>query len=169
MSLRAGLALGLAALLAPACRAPDPRAELEVADLEAYFVLDAPRGDTQYLAPAVRFRVRNKGAKPARSIQANAVFRRAGEEDKAWSGDWLQVVQANKPLAPGAATPILLMKPRDEGRYYSTGAPETMFEHRLFRDVKVDVFLRLGSSPWTKMAEAKVERRIGARSVQESR
>ena len=165
MRFRAGPAL-LLSLLAAACRTPDPKAELEVSDLEAYFVVDTPRGDTQYLAPAVRFRVRNKTANPERSIQANAVFRRVGEEEKSWSGDWKQVASASKPLAPGQAT-LLVMKPEGEGRYYSTGTPESMFAHTLFRDVKVDLFLRVGSSGWTKMAEAKVERRIGSKAVQE--
>jgi hypothetical protein len=166
MSPRAGLALGLAVLLAASCRAPDPRAELEVVEPDAYFVLDAPRGDTQYLAPAVRFRVRNKTAQPVRSIQANAVFRRAGEEGQTWGADWQQVAPASKPLPPGEAA---LVGMRSDGRYYSTGPPETMFGHKLFRDVKVEIFLRVGPSGWTKMAEAKVERRIGSRSVQEGR
>jgi len=166
MSRRAGLSLGLALLVAAACRAPDPRAELEVVESDAYFVLDAPIGDTQYLAPAVRFRVRNRTARPVRSIQANVVFRRVGEEGQTWGADWQQVSPAGNPLPPGEAALVVM---KSDGRYYSTGPPQTMFEHKLFRDVKVDVFLRVGSSAWTKMAEAKVERRIGARSVQEGK
>jgi hypothetical protein len=41
-----------------------------------------------------------------------------------------------------------------------------MFTHAQFRDATVDVFLRIGSSPWTKFATADIERRIGTRSVQ---
>jgi hypothetical protein len=164
MSSRAGLSFGLAVLLTAACRAPDPRAELEVVEPDAYFVLDTPSGDTQYLAPAVRFHVRNRAARPVRSIQANAVFRRVGEEGQTWGADWQQVAPAGKPLSPGEAVLVVM---KSDGRYYSTGPPRTMFEHKLFRDVKVEVFLRVGSSPWTKMAEAKVERRIGSRSVRE--
>lgn len=158
-------AASLATLAAAACRAPDPKAALEVRDVEAYFVLDAPRDDNQYLAPAVRFRVRNKGATPAGAIQANAVFRRVGEENQTWGADWLQVAPSRKPLAPGQATLVVM---KSDGRYYSTGIPQTMFSHQLFRDVNVDIFLRMGASAWTKMAQARVERRIGARGAGES-
>ncbi len=163
MRCRPGLGL-LLSLLAAGCHPPDPKAELEIVDLEAYFVVDTPRGETQYLAPAVRFRVRNKTGKPESSIQANAVFRRVGEEGQNWGADWKQVAPASKPLPPGQAMLVVM---KSDGRYYSTGPPESMFEHKLFRDVKVDVFLRVGSSNWTKMAEAKVERRIGARAVRQ--
>ena len=163
MRFRTALGL-LLSLLGAACRTPDPKAELEVIDLETYFVVDTPKGDTQYLAPAVRFRVRNKSARPESSIQANAVFRRAGEEGQSWGADWKQVAPASKPLPPGQATLVVM---KSDGRYYSTGTPESMFEHKLFRDVKVDVFLRVGSSACTKMAQANVERRIGAKAVQE--
>jgi hypothetical protein len=40
-----------------------------------------------------------------------------------------------------------------------------MFQHEKFRDATVDVFLRIGSSPWTKFLTVDVERRIGTRSV----
>lgn len=162
MRYSAALGLPLALLLA-ACRVPDPKAELEVLDLDAYFVVDPPQDETQYLAPAVRFRVRNRGHTPARSIQANAVFRRVGEEGQTWGADWAQVAPASKPLPPGQSV-LLVMK--SDSRYYSPGPPETMFEHKLFRDVKVDVFLRMGASSWTKMAEARAERRIGAKGLQ---
>jgi hypothetical protein len=42
-----------------------------------------------------------------------------------------------------------------------------MFEHKLFKDASVEVFLRLGGSSWTKVGEANIVRRIGAESVQE--
>jgi hypothetical protein len=59
-----------------------------------------------------------------------------------------------------------VLKPESEGRYFSTGPPESMFQHEQFRDASVDVFLRIGASPWTKFFTSDVERRIGTRSVQ---
>lgn len=156
------LALGLALPLL-ACRAPDVIGSLEVRNVETYWVVDSSIGDTRYIAPAVRFEVRNKTGEPHGAIQATASFRRKGEESQTWGSDWQQVVKSGKPLGPGESVDVLL---RSDGRYYSTGPPETMFQHQQWRDAKVEVFLRMGSSGWVKFADADVERRIGARSVQ---
>ncbi|HEX6737922.1 MAG TPA: hypothetical protein VF310_06620, partial [Vicinamibacteria bacterium] len=67
-----------------ACRTPDPQAELALSDLEAHWAVETPVGETQYIAPVVRFQVRNKGQAAHRSVQATATFRRVGE-DQSWS------------------------------------------------------------------------------------
>jgi hypothetical protein len=161
--MRATAAAGFALLtILAACRTPEPAKELEVKDLETYWAVDTPKGETQYISPVVRFRLRNKSNEPERSIQAQAVFRRAGEEAE-WGSDWRQVTPAKKSLQPGEETLVELRSP---GRYYSTGEPGSMFQHELFKDAKVEVYIRVGSSSWTKMAEAPVERRIGSKSVE---
>ncbi len=150
---------------AAGCRAPDPQAELALDDLETYWAVDPPSGSTQYIAPVARFHLRNKGSNQLDSIQASATFRLKGET-KTWSGAFLQVApMARKPLAPGQST-LVVLKPDGEGRYSSTVTPEEMLAHQQFRDVRVDVFLRVGSSGWTMMAQADVERRIGSHAVQ---
>lgn len=156
--------LALLVLTSGACRAPEPRAELELTDVETYWVIDSALGMTEYIAPAVRFRLRNKGARPWAGIQATATFRRKGEESKTWGSDWRQVTTSAKPLAPGQDTLVVL---KSDGRYYSTGTPESMFRHQLFKDAKVEVFLRIGASGWVKFTEADIERRIGSKAVQE--
>lgn len=149
-----------------ACAAPDPQAELEVRGLEAYWAVDAPKGGEQYIAPAVRFEVRNKGRRPWGSIQASAGFRRPNDQGvfEEWGGDWKQVAPSRKPITPGESTLVVL---KSDARYHSPGAPESMFQHAAFRDAKVEVYLRLGASGWVKFGEAPVERRIGAKSVPE--
>jgi hypothetical protein len=151
----------LLGLVLAACHAPDPKAELELKGLETYWVVDSPKGATQYISPAVRFQVKNKGSEPHGSIQATATFRRKGETES-WGSAWEQVVPAGRPLAPGASTLVVL---RSDGRYYSEGRPETMFEHQKFKDATVEVFLRLGSSDWVRFGASDVTRTIGASSV----
>jgi len=158
------LPLTLAVLTTAACKAPEPRAELEVSEVETYWVIDSAAGMTLYISPAVRFRLRNKGAKPWGTIQATATFRRKGEEAQTWGSDWRAVSAAGKPVAPGQDLIVVL---KSDGRYYSTGTPESMFQHELFKDARVEVFLRIGSSGWVKFAEADVERRVGARAIEE--
>lgn len=146
------------------CATPDPRQEVELSDLESYWAVDSAVGERQYIAPVVRFRLRNKKSEPLRSVQATATFRRKGEENVDWGSAWQQVTPAKKPIAPGQAALVTL---KSDGRYYSTGAPESFFEHKLFKDARATVFVRIGSSGWVKFAEADVERRIGTKSLEE--
>jgi hypothetical protein len=156
--------LVLAALLA-SCRSPDPKAVLDVTDLETYWAIDSAHGQTQYIAPVARFKVRNKGQRDERTVEAQATFRRKGD-DAIWSSAWQKVTAPGSHVLPPGAEALAVLKPEGEGRYFSTGAPETMFQHASFRDATVDVFLRIGSSPWTKFLSADIERRIGSRTVQ---
>ena len=150
----------LAGVFASACRTPDPQKEIGLADLEAYWIVDVPEKGEQYIAPAVRFILRNKGEDVAHSLQAKATFRREGQE---WGGDWRRVTATGgKALRPGEDAVVVL---RSEARYHTPGTPESMFSHAQFKDATVDVFLRLGSSPWTKFGELTVERRIGSKTV----
>jgi hypothetical protein len=159
---RAARTLWVLALLASGCSSPDPKAELALSGLETYWAVDSPVGETQYIAPAVRSTVRHQGTRPHRSVQATATFRRKGEA-QTWSSAWEVVSPAGgRPLGPGESR-VVVLKPEAEGRYHSTGSPESMFQHPQFRDVEVDLFLRVGSSPWTKFASIDVERRIGPR------
>jgi hypothetical protein len=156
--------LALSALLA-GCRSPDPRSVVDVSDAETYWAIDSAHGDRQFIAPVVRFQARNKGRDPLRTLEAQATFRRKSET-AIWSSAWTKVTgPKGEPLAPGAGS-LVVLKPEGEGRYFSNGPPESMFTHPQFRDATVDVFLRIGSSPWTRFFTAEVERRIGTRSVQ---
>lgn len=148
-------------MAAVACHRPDPRRELEIVEPETYWVVDATEGEKLYLAPAVRFSVRNKGAEPRHFIEAQAVFRRAGETEQ-WGSDWKRVTPPGKPLDKGQTSLVVL---RSDGRYYSTGRPEDMFQHALFKDASVQVFLRVGSSAWDKFADMPIERRVGSRAA----
>jgi hypothetical protein len=158
------LALPLA-LLALGCRTPDPRAEVELRDLETYWAVDPSVGETQYLAPVVRFRLVNKAAS-SRSVQAMTAFRRK-DEGPSWSSAWHSV----SPLPDGSPLPVgqgarVVLKPEGEGRYTYRGAPEEMFKHPEFKDVSAEVFVRIGSSAWTKLADVPVERRLGTHAVE---
>ena len=156
--------LASTALLA-SCRPPDPRSVLDVSDKETYWAIDKAQGERQFIAPVVRLTVHNKGDKPLRTLEAQATFRRKGE-DAIWSSAWTKVTGPNgAPLAADGRS-LVVLKPEGEGRYFMNGPPESMFAHAQFLDANVDVFLRIGSSPWTKFFNADVERRIGSRSVQ---
>ncbi len=151
--------------LAAACRSPDPRTVVDVSDTETYWAIDQAQGERQFIAPVVRFTVHSKGDKPLRTLEAQATFRRKGE-DAIWSSAWTKVTGLNSAALPPGGHSLVVLKPEGEGRYFTNGPPESMFVHPQFRDANVDVFLRIGSSPWTKFFNADVERRIGSRTVQ---
>jgi len=145
-----------------ACRAPDPKQELDLYDIETYWAVARSIGDTHYIAPVVRFHIRNKGTRAHRSIQATGTFRRVGEE-ATWGSAWEQVNTGGEPFRPGQETEVTLMS---DAHYTSPDPPELMLQNAQFKDARVDVFIRVGSSKWVKMAETQIERHIGSHSVQ---
>lgn len=156
----------LFALALGACTRPDPKAELELLDIETYWAVDASKGQQQYIAATVRFEVRHKGVRPHTSVEASAGFRRPTDkgEFEEWGSDWRPVSTPKQPLEPGERRLVVL---KSDARYHSPGPPESMFAHQEFRDPKVEIYVRVGSSGWVKFGEAPVERRIGSRSVPE--
>jgi hypothetical protein len=159
----AALAPALVLLGLAACRVLDPQQELAIDDVETHWALDRSKGDTRYLAPVIRFHVRNKGIRVLRAVQATATFRQQGES-ASWGSDWRDVTPSGKPLQPGQVALVVL---KSDARYYSTGPVEGMLAHREWKDANVEVFLRIGPSGWSKFAATGVERRVGARSVQD--
>jgi hypothetical protein len=158
---RAVLLLSLVAGLA--CARHDPAAELEVLDIETYWIVDSPRDDQNCIAPAIRFRLRNKGTEQLSSVQARARFP-GTVEDEPWGSIQEQVSHWREPLPPGGER---LVTVRSVGRYQAASDPEDMLRSPGFKDPKAEVFLRIGNSNWVKLAEARVERRIGASGVEE--
>lgn len=155
----------LAALVAAgACKAKDPREQFEILDVETYWAVDSPRSGTVYIAPVLRFRLKNRGTTNARSVEAQAGFRRVGAEDQEWASGFVIVATGKAPLAAGAST---LVEIKSEGRYsmFDT-APEDMLRNEGFQDAKATLYLRSGNSSWTPLAEGLlVERRIGSKSA----
>ena len=83
---------GVLVLCAPACRTPDPKALLDVTDVDAFWAVEPSMGGEQYITPAVKLRIHNRRDKEQHSVQAMAVFRRKGEENLTWGSAFEQVV-----------------------------------------------------------------------------
>lgn len=156
-------ALALLAVLAAGCTSYDPAQELEVTDIETYWIVDSPRDGENFIAPAIRFRLRNKGPHPLSPVQARARFPGTTEEEP-WGSIQQEVSTWREPLEPGEDR---LVTVRSVGRYHADAAPEDMLRSTGFRDPRVEVFVRIGNSEWAKLAEAPVTRRIGAPGVKD--
>jgi hypothetical protein len=155
--------LTLAGSLLGACRSHDPRKELEIEDVETYWVVDSPREGENFIAPAVRFRLVNRTGEELGSVQARARFPGTAEEEP-WGSIQEQVSTWRQPLRPGQSAVVVV---RSIGRYHASADPEDMFRSPEFRDPRAEVYVRIGSSSWARLAEAEVVRRIGAPGVEE--
>ncbi len=151
-------ALSIGVLSLAGCRTHDPARELSLQGMETYWIVDSPRDGQNFIAPAVRFRLKNVSGQTIGSIQARARFPAPGQEE-AWGSIQEQVSTWSRPLAPGQEAIVTV---RSAGRYQSSAAPEDMLRSSGFRDPSVEVFGRIGSSNGARLAEGKVERRIGA-------
>ncbi len=156
---RARAAALLLAAAAPAgCSSHDPAKELAVSGIETYWVVDSPQQGQNFIAPAVRFRLRNVGKEPLGAIDARARFP-AADQSEPW-GSIQQVVSTwSRPLKPGQQTVVTV---RSAGRYHAAAPPEDILRSPAFRDPRVEIFVRIGASSWAKLGEAAVSRRIGA-------
>ncbi len=146
-----------------ACAQHDPMKELEVLDVETYWIVDSPRDGENFIAPAIRFRLRNRGSERLSSVQVRARFP-GTSEDEPWFSNQQEVSSWREPLAPGEDR---LVTVRSVGRYQAAADPEDMLRSPGFKDPRTEVFVRIDNSTRAKLAEAPVERRIGAPGVED--
>ena len=163
LSLRGAAIAALVLFAGTACTRHDPVKELSVSGVETFWSVDSPQQGQNYVAPAVRFRLKNVSPATIGSIQARARFP-APDQDEPWGSIQEQVSTWSRPLAPGQETVVTV---RSAGRYHAPVDPEDILRSPAFKDPRVEVFVRIGSSNWAVLAEARVERRIGAPGVKD--
>ena len=159
---RARTAVLAFALALAGCHSPEPKALLDAGDVDAYWSVEPSMGGEQYIAPTVKFRLRNHSQEVQHSVQAMAVFRRKGEENLSWGSAFEQVVSRKAPLPAGQAITVTL---KSDARYHSAGSIEGMFSHPQFKDATVEFFIRVGSSGWVGFGKSDVDHRVGSRTV----
>ena len=162
-SLRGAALAGLVLLAGSACRSHDPSKELSVSGVETYWVVDSPQQGQNFVAPTVRFRLKNVSPQTLGSVQARARFP-APDQREAWGSIQEQVSTWSRPLEPGKEAVVTV---RSAGRYHAPADPEDILRSPAFKDPRVEVFVRIGSSNWAMLAEAPVVRRIGAPGTQD--
>jgi hypothetical protein len=162
-SLRSAALAVLVLSTGAACRRHDPAKELSVSGVETFWIVDSPQQGQNFVAPAVRFRLKNIGPETLGSIQARARFP-APDQEAPWGSIQEQVSTWSRPLEPGKETVVTV---RSAGRYHASVDPEDILRSPAFKDPRVEVFVRIGSSNWAVLAKATVARRIGAPGVQD--
>jgi hypothetical protein len=145
--------------LAAGCRSHDASRELAVSDVQTYWIVDSPQGGENYVAPAVRFRLKNVSGETIGSVQARARFPAADQGEEPWGSIQEQVSTWQRPLPAGKETVVTV---RSAGRYHAKAEPEAILRSPAFKDPRVEIYVRIGSSNWAMLGERAVERRIGA-------
>ncbi len=158
MRFSTSVGLVIAAASLAGCRSHDPARELALSGMESYWIVDSPEGGQNYIAPAVRFHLKNVSPRSLGSIDARARFPVPGQKES-WGSIQVPVSTWTKPLAPGEERVVTV---RSVGRYHAAAAPEDLLRSPGFVDPGVEVYVRIGASNWARLAVGKVERRIGA-------
>jgi hypothetical protein len=145
-------------LAAPGCRGQtiDLKQSIQILDPSTgWFDAGIERGKNK-LVPSVTFRLRNVGTAPVRGVQLNSVFRVIGDQQELGS-TYVRAV-ADAPLEPGQTSKPYAV--RCQFGYTGEEPRAQMLKNSLFKDAKVEVFGKLGSTQWVRLGEYTIERRL---------
>jgi hypothetical protein len=107
------------------------------------------------IVPAASFRLKNVSDQKLGPLQVNAVFRRVNDPAE-WSAGYL--ANAASELPPGGETSTLtILGPQG---YTGTDDREAMLRNPQFVDAKVELYVKSGSSNWTRIGEYPIAREL---------
>ncbi len=108
------------------------------------------------LVPTVTFKFKNVSEHSLGTLQANVIFRRAGEESEL-GGAFLRIAGSDG-LASGATSDTQTAK--SQFGYTGTEPRQQMLANTQFVDAKVQIFAKYESTQWQLVGEYPVERRV---------
>jgi len=114
-------------------------------------------GGKHKIVPVVSFKLKNVSDKTLEAVQVNAVFRRVNDSGE-WSSGFLP--DAARELAPGAETPARSVA--GQQGYTGTDERDELLKNSHFVDAKADLFVKSGSSNWTRIGEFPIARQLVA-------
>jgi hypothetical protein len=109
----------------------------------------------QKIVPVVSFRLKNVSDRKLQAVQVNAVFRRVNDPGE-WSSGFLP--DAARELPPGAETPPRTVA--GQQGYTGTDDRDELLKNSRFVDAKADLFVKSGSSNWTRIGEFPIARQL---------
>jgi len=142
-----------------ACAACGPRIDLATALAPESVTTGWADGGTvagkNKIVPAVSFRLKNMSAHKLPAVQVNAVFRRVDDPGE-WSSGFLPDVA--REILPGTATNARIVA--GQQGYTGTDDRDEMLHNSHFVDAKAELFVKSGSSSWTRVGEYPVSRQL---------
>jgi hypothetical protein len=153
------LALAASVLACAASAACGPRVDLAKAVAPESVVTGWANGGTvagkNKIVPAVSFRLKNVSDQNLAAVQVNAVFRR-GNDPGEWSSGFLPDVAREIP--PGTQTDSRIVI--GQQGYTGTDDRDALLHNSQFVDAKAELFVKSGSSNWTRLGEYPVARQL---------
>lgn len=147
----------LGALVLAACESRDVQADLEIVNAQTgWFDAGIVEGGMNKLVPSISLELQNVSDREIASVQMQAVFRRAGEQES-WGDHFVRAIDADGLAAGATTTPIVL---RSTFGYTGAQARAQMLQNREFVDARVEVYGKHGRRTWAKMGEFTIERRL---------
>jgi hypothetical protein len=139
------------------CRSePDAKQALQVTDVVTGWLDKGIVDGQNKLVPTISFKVKNGADRALSYLQVNAIFRIVDDTEELGS----KVIWATQgqDFAPGTSLgPFNLSS--DLG-YSSPAARTQMLQHSLFKDAKVELFVKHGSRQWAKLGEYRIARQL---------
>ncbi len=157
-SLAARLAATLAAIAtlgAAACGPSGTVQQLVFTDVVSGYHDEGVVNGENKLVPQISFRLQNSGTEPLGTVQLNVHFMANGADgnmDEVLTragGDGIAAQQGSEPLTVRSKVGYTSQQPRAE-----------MLQNSQFRDIKVKVFAKSGSSQWSQVGEFTVDRTL---------
>jgi len=156
MTRRASLAL-FAALFLAACESRDVTTDLKIVNVQTgWYDTGLIEGGMNKLVPSISLELENVSARDIASVQLNAVFKRAGEQES-WGDHFVRAIDSGGLDAGAHTTPIVLRSLRG---YTGTEARQQMLQNSQFVDARVEIFGKYGRRTWAKMGEFAIDRRL---------
>ncbi|MCX6549736.1 MAG: hypothetical protein NTY02_01810 [Acidobacteria bacterium] len=108
------------------------------------------------LVPSASFTVTNTGADALSALQVFSVFRLVGESEEL--GSSLIVLRGKDALGPSVTSKPITVR----ANWGFTGEQPRgqMLMHSMFKDARVEIFVKYGSAPFVKIREAQLTRQL---------
>jgi hypothetical protein len=154
--LRCACCLAIALAVASCAKPVDLRQTLEMTDLSSgWFDVGVVNGRNK-IVPSATFRLKKKPPADFDRISVNALFRAVdGKESELDNDVFVQRVDFNG----GDSAPLTIRA--DNG--YTADPPQSraeMLKHSQFRDMRVQILVKVGSSQWTDLGWIDVKRQL---------
>ena len=108
------------------------------------------------IVPQISFRLQNTGAEPVGGVQLNVHFRVDDADGN--MDEQLTRALGSDGIAPQQSTDVITV--RSKVGYTSLQSRAEMLQNSAFRDVRVRVFAKSGSSQWAQIGEFTVDRTL---------
>ena len=144
-------------MLLTACETREVEKDLKIVNVHTgWYDAGILEGGQNKLVPSISLELQNVSDRDIESVQMQAVFRRAGEQ-QAWGDHFVRAIDTSG-LSSGSTTkPIILRSPLG---YTGSDARLKMLQNREFVDANVTILGKHGRRTWVKMGEYQIDRQL---------